>query len=107
MTAGVIYHRRKNKKSALIGCLVGAFAMSAMAVISNYFIVYPTYVRLMFGGSEMPLIGMSSAIIPWVDSILKVVLVFNFPFTLLKGILNALITFVVYKRISPIIKGKK
>ena len=107
MTAGFIYHRRKNKKSALIGCIAGALSMSVMAVFSNYFVVYPTYVRLMFGGSEMPLIGMASAIIPSVDSILKVVLVFNFPFTLVKGILNAIITFAVYKRISPIIKGKK
>ncbi|MBE6650074.1 MAG: ECF transporter S component [Ruminococcaceae bacterium] len=107
MTAGFIYRRHKSKKSALVGCLVGAFAMSVMAVFSNYFVVYPAYVRLMFGGSEAPLIGMSSALIPWIDSILKVVLVFNFPFTLLKGIINALITFAVYKRISPIIKGNK
>lgn len=102
--AGLIYKFRRTKEGALAATAVGAVSMSLMAIATNTFLVYPAYARIM---PIEAIIGMSSAIIPWVDSVFKVVIVFNFPFTLLKGILNAIVTFVVYKRISPIIQGKR
>ena len=38
-------------------------------------------------------------------SIAQSLLVFNVPFTFVKGILDVAITFAVYKKISPILKG--
>ena len=39
-------------------------------------------------------------------SVEQSIVCFNMPFTFVKGLLNALITFVIYKRISPVIKGR-
>ncbi|MBE6700638.1 MAG: ECF transporter S component [Ruminococcaceae bacterium] len=102
--AGLYYKKHRTKKGALTASLIGMFVMAFSAIFTNYFLVYPAYSRIM---PIEVIIGMSSKIIPWIDSTLKVVLIFNFPFTLLKGALNALVTFLLYKRISPIIQGKR
>ncbi|MCI5739335.1 MAG: ECF transporter S component, partial [Ruminococcus sp.] len=36
----------------------------------------------------------------------QALLIFNVPFTFIKGMLCALVTFIVYKPLSPILKGK-
>ena len=41
------------------------------------------------------------------DGLFQALLVFNLPYTFCKGLVIALITFVIYKRLSPILKGKK
>ena len=104
VSAGIYYKHHRTKKGALVASLIGAFSMAFVAILTNNLLVYPAYSRIM---PIEVIIGMSAAIIPWVDSVFKVVLVFNFPFTLLKGILNVIVTFAVYKRISPIIQGKR
>ena len=104
LLSGIYYKYHKTKKGALCSVIIGAFSMAFFAIFTNYFLVYPAYSRIM---PIEAIIGMSSKIIPYVDSVLKVVLVFNFPFTLFKGFLNALLTFVLYKRLSHIIQGRK
>ena len=39
------------------------------------------------------------------DNLLECLVVFNMPFTFLKGMISVVITFLIYKHISPIIKG--
>ena len=104
LPAGLIYHSGKNRKTALIGSLVGAVSMAIMSLPMNYFVTYPIY------GKILPLeaiVGMYQAIVPSVDGLFWCLLFFNVPFTFLKGGLDAVITFLVYKRISPLIHGKK
>lgn len=100
--AGVIYHFVKNRKGALIASLSGCIAMSLISVPINYFLTYPVYAQF------MPLeviIGMYQAILPSVDGLLSCLLIFNVPFTFVRGLLDAVLTFLIYKRISPLIKG--
>ncbi len=104
LISGIYYKFHKTKKGALISVIIGALSMALFAIFTNYFFVYPAYSRIM---PIEVIIGMSSEIVPYIDSVIKVVLLFNFPFTLLKGILNAFVTFVLYKRLSHIIQGKK
>lgn len=101
--AGLIYMKRKNRKGALVGALVGSFAMAAISVVTNYFVVYPAYVVL-YGMPMEAIIGMYQAILPTSDTLLKSLLIFNLPFTFIKGIIDAGLCFAVYKRISPILK---
>lgn len=104
LPAGMIYHYRKSRKMALVGSLIGALAMALTSLPLNYFVTYPIYAKF------MPLdaiIGMYQAIIPGVDGLFWCLLIFNVPFTFLKGGLDAAITFLVYKHISPLIHGKK
>ena len=44
-------------------------------------------------------------IVPSMKSILQCLVCFNMPFTIVKGLFSVVITFLVYKHISPILKG--
>lgn len=103
-TAGIFYKVKKGKKAALLGSLAGALAMALFCIASNYFLVYPFYMNVM-GMPEQAILGMYQAINPKVDSILEALIYFNFPFTFCKAMISVVITFLIYKRISPVIKG--
>lgn len=102
--AGLIYRRHPSRKRALIGMIVGTLVMSLCSVLVNYFVVYPVYLLVM---PEEAIVGMYSAIVPAADSILKGILIFNMPLTFVKGVLDAVITFILYKRLSPVMKGRE
>ena len=80
--------------------------MALFSLPSNYFVVYPFYTNFM---PEDAIIGAYNAIISvvggHVDNLFQCLLIFNVPFTFVKGLLSVLITFLIYKHISPIIKG--
>ena len=104
--AGIVYSKMHNRKGALIGSLVGAFLMALISVFTNYFIVYPAYV-VIYGMPMEAILGMYKALLPAAGNLWKALIIFNFPFNLAKGILDAAVCFLVYKRISPILKPKK
>ena len=88
---------------AFLGALVGAVFMALASLPVNYFITYPFYTLL------MPLdaiLGLYQAINPNVHSLLDALIWFNIPFALCKGLLSVAVTFLIYKRISPILKGR-
>ena len=100
--AGMIYKMKKTRKGALMGSLVGAFFMAAMSLPLNYFIVYPVYMKFM---PIEAILSAYQAIVPGTNSLLQALLIFNLPFTLVKGLINVIITFLIYKHISPLIHG--
>ncbi len=102
--AGFIYMRKKTKKTALIASVTGALAMALISVVSNYFIVYPVYYNFM---PEETILAAYQAILPSVKSILQSLLVFNLPFTFAKGMIDVLVTFLIYKPLSPLLKGRR
>lgn len=102
--AGLIYKRKKSKQMALIGSLSGAVIMGLISVVSNYFLVYPVYYNFM---DKELILASYQLIVPSVKNIFQCVVYFNMPFTVLKGLFSVLITFVVYKPLSPILKGTR
>ena len=104
--AGLIYKRNKTRKGAIVGALLGALVMAVVSVPYNYFIVYPAYV-VMYHLPLEAIIGMYQAINPNVNGLLACLLVFNLPFTFVKGALDAVLCFLVYKPLSPILHGRK
>lgn len=104
-SAGAIYRYRKSKKTALIGALVGSVVMGVISLPVNYFITYPLYIRLYFGGSTEVCVGLYQAILPSADTLLKCLTIFNVPFTIAKGLLCSIICFLIYKPLSPILHG--
>ena len=102
--AGIIYSRRKTFKGAIIAGIVGMLCRAVLSLPINYFISYPFYETLM---PREAIIGMYQAILPSVNSLFECLLVFNVPFTFAKGLIDCIITFLIYKRISPLIHGKK
>lgn len=103
--AGVIYKRKKTRKGALIGTLAGAFSMAFISVLTNYFFVYPIYAKMLIPMEAI--IGMYQDLLPSVDGLFEALLIFNFPFNLVKGLIDAAICFLIYKKLSPVLKVSK
>lgn len=101
--AGLIYKRKKTRVGALLGSLVGAVCMAGFSLLTNYYITYPVYTNFM---SMEQIISAYQLILPRIETLWQALLIFNVPFTFVKGILCAVIAFIVYKPLSPIIKGK-
>lgn len=99
-TAGYIYYRKKTFKNAVLGLVLGVIVMAAFASLSNYFIVFPLYSKI------MPLdkiIQGASLVNKYVVDYKTLILYAVVPFNLLKGSLVSIITLLVYKKLSPIL----
>ena len=105
-TAGLIYMHHKTKKTAVIAGIVGAVVMAAVSLPLNYFAIYPLYYNIL-GFPPEAVLSMYQAILPGVKTIIHALIIFNIPFTLVKGLLCVLFTLLIYKPLSPILKGKK
>ena len=101
-TAGIVYKFNKTRKGAVISSASAAFAMGILSLPLNYFLIYPLYYKL--GMAKEAILGMYKAILPSVDGIFSALCVFNLPFTVVKGLIVALIAFLIYKPLSPILK---
>lgn len=102
--AGVIYKKNKTKKSALIGIATGTMLMAVAGVVINYAILIPFYVKA-FGMPLDLILDMGAKINPLISNKWTFVLICVAPFNIVKGIIDSLITALVYKRISTFIKG--
>lgn len=101
-TAGTVYKFNKTRKGAVVSSVSAAFAMGILSLPLNYFLIYPLYYKL--GMAKEAILGMYKAILPSVDGIFSALCVFNLPFTVVKGLIVALIAFLIYKPLSPILK---
>lgn len=102
--AGSIYKHKKTKTGAIASGAVAAVVMGAVSVVSNYFVVYPVYYKA--GMAEEAILQMYQAIAPAMKSILQCLICFNLPFTIVKGLIAVAICMLIYKPLSPILKGK-
>ncbi len=102
--AGILYKRKRDKKHAVIGTLIGTFLAAVLGIFFNYFITFPVF-SAVYGLPMETIIGMYQAINPGVDGLWQCILIFNFPFSIIKRLVILLITMLIYKRISPILKG--
>ena len=109
--AGLIYKFKKTRFSALISSFVGSLFMALASLPLNYFVTYPVYTKFMpidlIIDMYVEIFPATANLIPGVPPLFTCLLIFNVPFTFLKGLLVTIITFLIYKRISPIIKGIK
>ena len=81
LTAGTIYSREKTKKHAIMGLVLGTLAMVLIMIPANMFITTK------FMGLTLEAL---MPFMPWI-------VLFNF----IKAGVNSIVTFLVYKRISP------
>lgn len=102
LPAGLIYKHKKSKRNALLGSLLGSLIMGLFSIVSNYFLVYPVYYNFM---DKEAVLNAYQVILPSVKNIFQCLVYFNMPFTIVKGLLSAGITMLVYKHLSPVLKG--
>ncbi len=99
--AGLIYKFKRTRIGALIGSVVGAVIMGLMSLLTNYYIAYPVYENFM---PIEAILSMYQAIFSDVATLWDCLLIFNMPYTIFKGLLCAVITFLIYKPISVLMK---
>ena len=102
--AGLIYKFHKTKKTAGIACIAASVVMGIVAALTNYFILLPMFEQFMPLDSMIASFG---EFIPFIKTKLDVVLYNAFPFNLLKGLVISGFTMMLYKHLSPILKGVK
>ena len=83
--SSIYYSKHKTKKGAMISMIMGCIAMVIVMIIANL-IVTPYFM------------GVS---VEAVISLMPFIILFN----LIKAVLNSVITFILYKHISPILHG--
>lgn len=101
--AGLIYRRFPSFAGASLGALLGAALMAVLGLFSNYFIVYPIYTNIM---SMDAILGMYRAINPGIENLWQALIIFNLPFTFCKGLISAIVTLLIYKKLEPLIQGR-
>jgi riboflavin transporter FmnP len=88
LAAGVIYHFSKTRRGAAIGMLAGILAMTAVMIPANL-VITPIY-------TGAP-----------VEAVKAVLLKGIIPVNFLKGLITAALTFILYKRVSGLLHGKR
>ena len=104
LPALIIYHRNKTKKMAITGMAVSTIFVSVMAVFTNLYLIIPFYVKL-FGMSMDDIITMCRTVNPAMKNVTTMAVFGLLPLNLIKYGVTSLVTFIVYKRLSRVIKG--
>lgn len=106
LPASVIYAFRKNKKTAVIACITGTLVMTVFGTAFNAVYLLPAFSKL-YGIPLESLLAMGSSINPLArqGSILSFVIACVAPLNLIKGASVSIVTLLIYKKLSPIIKS--
>lgn len=102
--ASIMYHRNKTLKSAIKGLIVGTVFMVVFGSLINAFVLLPTYAHFF----KMPiseLIAMGTKVNLAIKDMKTFIFYGVAPFNLIKGVSASLITLLIYKRISGVIKS--
>lgn len=105
LPASLVYAFRKNKKSAIAACITGTLVMTVFGTAFNAVYLLPTFAE-MFHMPMDELLAMGAAVNPLMTegSLLSFVAVCVAPMNLIKGVSVSLVTMLIYKPLSPIIK---
>ena len=88
LVLGLIYKVHKTKKTAIVGFAAATLVYTLAAMAANYFLMFPLYMP------DAPKNVVRAMILSTVT-----------PFNIVKGIVLSVITLIIYKKLSPIIKG--
>lgn len=104
LPAGIIAHKSEKISRAVIGCLSGAVIMALISIVSNYFLVFPAYSAAYHLPMDV-IVGEFQKILPSVNGLLDCLIIFNMPFTFVKGLVAAVVSIILYKKLRPIFSG--
>lgn len=104
--AAFLYQMHKTKKQAVLAMTSGTLCMTILGCIVNGVLLLPAYAAA-FGMPLDAIIEMGAAINGNIHSATTFVIFAVAPFNLLKGCIVSVITALIYKHISPILKGNR
>lgn len=104
LPASACYLARRKKSGAIAGVLLGTACMTVFGTLFNAVYLLPKFAQ-MYGMPLEAIIEMGTKINPSINSITTLVILCVAPLNLLKGSVVSLVTMLVYKKLSPIIKA--
>ena len=103
LPASIIYSIHKNKKTAIVSCVVATLCMTVFGTAFNAIYLLPKFAQ-MYGMPMDALIGMGTKINAAITDVVTFVCFAVAPHNLIKGGSVSLITLLIYKKLSPILK---
>ena len=103
--ASLVYYNRKSKKNAVLGLVLGTVTCAVVGCLLNAYLLLPAYSKA-FKMDIEALIAMGTAANKAIDSMFTFVLFATAPLNILKCGLVSVITMLIYKPVSRILKGE-
>jgi len=105
LPASAVYAFKKSKKNAIVACAVGTFVLTVFGTAFNAVYLLPAFAEF-YGWPLDSLIAMGSEVNPLVQegNIVSFVTACVAPLNLIKGVSVSVVTMLIYKPLSPIIK---
>ena len=102
LPASIIYHARPGRKTALVGMGVGTLVLTVFGSLFNGFYLIPKF-AVLFGMPMDAIVAMGTKVNAAITDVWTLVAFAVVPFNLVKGVAVSALTFLLYKRISPIL----
>lgn len=102
--ASFIYFIKKSRKNAIIGLVVGTIVSAVVSGILNAYMLLPKYAELM-STPISTFIGMGTEKNQIISNMSTFILFAVIPFNIIKCSLVSILTMLIYKKISHILKG--
>lgn len=102
LPASIIYHARPGKKTALVGMGVGTLVLTVFGSLFNGFYLIPKF-AVLFGMPMDAIVAMGTKVNAAITDVWTLVAFAVVPFNLVKGVAVSALTFLLYKRVSPIL----
>lgn len=102
LPASIIYHARPGRKTALVGLGVGTLVLTVFGSLFNGFYLIPKF-AVLFGMPMDAIVAMGTKVNAAITDVWTLVAFAVVPFNLVKGVAVSALTFLLYKRISPIL----
>lgn len=106
LPAAILYHIRKSKKFAIVGLTVGTLIMTVFGSLFNAVYLLPKF-AVLYGIPLDAIISMGTAVNSGITSVSTLVLFAVVPFNILKGVIDSVLTFLLYKRVEHALFRKK
>lgn len=101
LPASLIYHRVRTKGGAIVGLAVGTMVMTVFGSLFNALYLLPAYAE-MYHWPLTDIVAKGTEINSHITGVYSFVLLAVAPLNLLKGTVVSVLTFLLYKRIQPI-----
>ncbi|MCI8499151.1 MAG: ECF transporter S component [Clostridia bacterium] len=103
LPAGLLYRKKRTFKGALAGLAIGTACSVAVSILTNWLVLVPFYVKLLFKGNWDAIVGLMKPLFPsctretFYDFYLWVSVL---PFNVMRCLIASTATLLVYKHIS-------
>ena len=104
LPASIVYLYKKNRKSAIVSCVVGTLCLTVFGTAFNAIYLLPKFAQL-YGMPLEAIVGMGTAINPAITDVTTLVMFAVAPLNIIKGVSVSVVTMLVYKKLSRFMKA--